>query len=146
MLETYILFRRKKFILLPFAYLVKCFSYVLLFNNVFLFLHQKSENSRYIFLLSSLLSSIHSFIHLCVSLSLSLSLSLSHPLTHSQSFSLLFKRAQQHKIVHYSLTLVAVFLFHFSLCMPCKEKMLLYALTPSTILRKKILTKRGLKL
>ena len=84
---------------------------------------------------------IHSYIFLSLSRFLSSSTSLRrcyfYPSLLSYSFSLTYKRTQQHKIVHYSVTVVVVFLFHFSLCMSCKEKMLLYALTPSTILKQK---------
>ena len=117
----------------------------LLLSNVMPYYHIKSENSGYIKLLFFpislflLFSSIHTFS--CLSCLLSSSTSLRHyyfyPSLLSYSSSLTYKRTQQHKIVHYSVTVVVVFLFHFSLCMPCKEKMLLYALTPSTILKQK---------
>ena len=86
-------------------------------------------------------SSTHSFIY-----SLFLSFCLSPSITHKLILSLPWKTAQQHEIVYYSITLVPFFFFHFSLCMPYKEeKMLLYALTPSTIFRKKNTYKKRLK-
>ena len=116
----------------------------LLLSNVMPYYHKKWKQWIYkttlfpnpLFLL---FSSIDTFS--CLSCLLSSSTSLRHyyfyPSLLSYSSSLTYKRTQQHKIVHYSVTVVAVFLFHFSLCMPCKEKMLLYALTPSTILKQK---------
>ena len=96
----------------------------LLLSNVMPYYHIKSENSGYIKLLFFpislflLFSSIDIFS--CLSCLLSSSTSLRHyyfyPSLLSYSSSLTYKRTQQHKIVHYSVTVVAVFLFHFSLC------------------------------
>ena len=146
MLGTHILFWRKKLTLLLFGYLVNVFRIYCSSANLSSSCRRKVETTEIGENLPPSISLSHSYTHSFI-YSLFLSFCLSPSITHKLILSLPWKTAQQHEIVYYSITLVPFFFFHFSLCMPYKEeKMLLYALTPSTIFRKKILTKRGLKL